>query len=105
MGANCLRSAGAARSAAPAATTTTPMSGGKAPGELTDSLQPYDFEIAAGPLRARRQEHAAEPLPGRFDESPFDTGDRADFATETGVAAEQRARWNRAGVARRRIRR
>src|SRR5713101_1653465 len=101
IGRNCFGSPGPARSPAPAATTTTPMSGGEAPGELTDSLQPYDFEIAAGPLRARRQEHAAEPLPRRFDESPFDTGDGADFAAETDLAEEQCIGRDRAIVDRR----
>src|SRR6266566_4185651 len=89
IGRNCFASPGPARTPAPAATTTTPTSGGKAPGELTDSLQPDDLEIAARPLRAGRQEHAAEPLPRRFDESPIDTGDRADFAAKTYLAEEQ----------------
>ena len=53
MGRNCFGSPGPARTPAPAATTTTPTSGCKSAGELTDSLQPDHLEIFT-PFRTTR---------------------------------------------------
>src|SRR5438067_5244458 len=88
IGRNCLGSPGPARTPAPAATTTTPMSGGKTPGELTDSLQPDHLKVLAA-LRPVRQKHAAKALARRFRQPPFDAGNGTDLATKTDLAEEQ----------------
>src|SRR2546423_3246691 len=96
IGRNCLGSPGPARTPAPAATTTTPMSGCEAPGELTDSLQPDHLEIPARDVAgARRQEHAPKALACGFGQAPLDAGNRADLATEADLAEEQRVRRDR----------
>src|SRR6266545_392763 len=89
MGRNCFGSPGPARTPAPAATTTTPTSGCEAAGELTDSLQPDDLEVAGRATGPSRQEHAAEALPRRFGQATLDAGHRTDLAPEPDLAEEQ----------------
>src|SRR5947208_6140780 len=86
MGRNCFGSPGPARTPAPAATTTTPTSGCEAAGELTDSLQPDDFELAGGAAGPGGQEHAAEALPRGFGEAALDPRHGANLATEPDLA-------------------
>src|SRR2546427_10710503 len=92
IGRNCFGSPGPARPPAPAATTTTPTSGCETPGELTDSLQPYDLEIAGagGSARPGGQEHAPESLTGRFGQAPLHAGDGTDLAAEADLSQEER---------------
>src|SRR5919108_5009928 len=97
MARNCFGSPGPARTPAPAATTTTPMSGGEAPGELTDSLQPDHFQVLAS-FRPARQKHATKPLARGFCESALDARNRTDLATEADLAEKERIRRNRAIV-------
>src|SRR5258708_19534131 len=78
IGRNCFGSPGPARTPAPAATTTTPTSGSEATGELTDSLQPDDLEIAGGAAGPGRQEHAAEALACCLRQPPPPPRPRAD---------------------------
>src|SRR5437879_2900805 len=90
MGRNCFGSPGPARTPAPAATTTTPTSGGEAASELTDSLQPNHLELVAGAARTRRQEDAPESLARRFGKAPLDAGHGTNLTTEAHLAEEQR---------------
>src|SRR5262245_17313799 len=71
MGRNCFGSPGPARTPAPAATTTTPTSGGEAAGEVTNALQADYFEIFAA-FRPTGQEHAPKPLARGLGEPPVD---------------------------------
>src|SRR5919197_73216 len=104
MARNCFGSPGPARTPAPAATTTTPTSGGEAPGELTDSLQSDHLQIFAA-FRSVREKYPPEALPGRFGEPALDTGDGPDLAAEPDFAEEQGVGGNRAIVHRRHERR
>src|SRR5438046_7887888 len=83
MGRNCFGSPGPARTPAPAATTTTPTSGCEPTGELTNSLQPDDLELAAGAARAGGQEHAAKALACGLGEASLDARDGPDLAAES----------------------
>src|SRR6185295_4467623 len=94
IGRNCFGSPGPARTPAPAATTTTPTSGGETPGELTDSLQSDHFEILA-PFRTIRQEYAAKALTRGFGQTPLDAGDGTNFAAQPHFAEKQCVRRNR----------
>src|SRR5712671_3551198 len=100
IGRNCFGSPGPARTPAPAATTTTPMSGCKAPGELTDSLQPDHLEVPAARdvPGARGQEHAPKALACGFGQAPLDAGNRTDLATQADLAEEQGVSRDRAIV-------
>src|SRR5947207_2901770 len=91
MGRNCFGSPGPARTPAPAATMTTPTSGGEPTGELTDSLEPDHLEVsvAGRAARAGREEHAPETLARRLRESPLDAGDGTNLATQPDLAEEQ----------------
>src|SRR2546426_280394 len=62
IGRNCLGSPGPARTPAPAATITTPMSGRDAAGELTHPVQRHELDTrgARRDARPRRAEDAAE---------------------------------------------
>src|SRR5438046_3332932 len=88
IGRNCFGSPGPARTPAPAATITTPTSGGEAAGEVTDALHAHNFEPFRRTARARRAEHAAEPLPRRFGEPALQGGDRPDLAAQSDLAEE-----------------
>src|SRR6266540_5917261 len=90
MARNCFGSPGPARTPAPAATTTTPTSGGEAAGELTDAFQPDHVEPALGGARAGRQEHAPEPLARGFRQTPFDAGDGPDLTAQPDLAEKER---------------
>src|SRR5258707_1333075 len=90
IGRNCFGSPGPARTPAPAATTTTPTSGCEAAGELTDSLQPDDLELAGGAARAGGQEHAAKALARGLGEASLDARDGPDLAAESHLAQEER---------------
>src|SRR5207302_1136795 len=79
---NCLGSPGPARTPAPAATMTTPTSGREAAGEVTDAFHPHELEPFRCAARARRAEHAAEPLARRFGEPPLQCGDGPDLTAQ-----------------------
>src|ERR1041384_3247120 len=97
MGRNCFGSPGPARTPDPAATRTTPTSGGEAAGEVTDVIDPYDLETARDP-GARGEKHAPESLAFGFDETAFRPRDGPDFAAETDFPEEQRVGGQRAIV-------
>src|SRR5467141_1668699 len=101
IGRNCFGSPGPARTPAPAATTTTPMSGCETTGELTDALQPDHLEVARRATRARRQEYAPKALACRFREAALDAGDRTDLAAQADLAQEKCVGGHRAVVNRR----
>src|SRR5205823_5421460 len=82
MGRNCFGSPGPARTPAPAATITTPTSGGEAVGELTDPIHPDHVEVGDAAARARRQEDAPESLAGRFCEAPLHARHRPDLPAQ-----------------------
>src|SRR5947207_2496724 len=90
MGRNCLGSPGPARSPAPAATITTPTSGGEATGEVTDPIHSDHVEIGDAGARARRQEDAPEPLAGRLGEPPLHPRHRPDLPAQPDLAQKQR---------------
>src|SRR5258706_9199290 len=94
IGRNCFGSPGPARTPAPAATTTTPTSGCEAAGELTDVLQPHDFDgrCASPP---RRQKHSAKALARGFREAPLHARDGPHFAAQSHLAAKQRVAGHR----------
>src|SRR2546425_573394 len=87
IGRNCFGSPGPARTPAPAATRTTPTSGGEAAGEVTDVIDPHDLETARD-AGARGQEHASKSLALGFDQPALRGGDGTDFATETHLPEE-----------------
>src|SRR5437773_3240416 len=91
---NCFGSPGPARTPAPAATITTPTSGGEAAGEVTDALHAHDFEPVRRAARARRAEHAAEPLPRRLGETALQGRDRPDLAAQPDLAEEHGVGWH-----------
>src|SRR2546426_5072472 len=79
---NCLGSPGPARRPAPAATMTTPTSGGETTGELTDAFQPHDVQTRWSDARAGGAEHPAESLARRLDEPALDAGHGPDLAPQ-----------------------
>src|SRR5262245_31447611 len=89
MGRNCFGSPGPARTPAPAATMTTPASGGEAAGEIMHSFETDQVEPRGFHARAGRQEDAPETLALRLDQPAFHAGDRPDLATQPDLTEEQ----------------
>src|SRR5439155_24163034 len=89
IGRNCFGSPGPARTPAPAATITTPTSGGEAGAELTDAIHPDDLQPGHAHPRARRQEGAPESLPHGLAESALYARDRPDLAAQPDLAQKQ----------------
>src|SRR5207244_12901770 len=90
MGRNCFGSPGRARPQSPAATITTPTSGGEATGEVTDPIHRDHVEAGGAPARAGRQEDAPEPLTGRFRQPALHPRHRSDLPTQPHLAQEER---------------
>src|SRR5436309_1188212 len=89
IGRNCFGSPGPARTPAPAATITTPTSGGEAAGELIDPVHADDVQPGRAHPRARRQEDTPEPLAGGFSEPSLHAPDRSDLPAQPDLAQEQ----------------
>src|SRR6266540_3431798 len=98
MARNCFGSPGPARTPAPAATMTTPTSGGEAAGELTDALQPDHVEIHVRRAGAGGQERTPEPLTRRLRETPLDPRDRPDLTAQSHLAEKEGVGGNGAVV-------
>src|SRR2546426_1998057 len=92
IGRNCLGSPGPARTPAPAATITTPMSGRDAAGELTDPVQRDELDTrgAGRDARPRRAEDAAEALARGLRQPPLHAGHPPYLATQPDLTQEQR---------------
>ena len=80
---------GPARTPDPAATITTPTSGGESTCELTDVLDRHDVH-PAGHAGAGREKHAAEALPLRLGQPALETGYGPHFPAQAHFAQEQR---------------
>src|SRR5947209_11175590 len=95
MGRNCFGSPGPARAPAPAATITTPTSGGEAPGEVTDAVHRDHVETGQGHARAGREEDATETLARRLAQSPLETRDRTNLPAQAHLPEEHGVRRQR----------
>src|SRR5437660_1482584 len=95
---NCFGSPGPARTPAPAATITTPTSGGEPAGELTDAFQSDHVETFGGEAGAAGAEDPAEALSGGFGEASLDAADGSDFAPQPHFPEEEGVGGDRAVV-------
>src|SRR5260370_32292138 len=86
MGRNCLGSPGPARTPAPAATITTPTSGGEPSREITDAVHADYLEPGDAHARARRHEHPAHPLAHGFAPPPLHPRHGTDLPAEAHLA-------------------
>src|SRR5439155_1453871 len=81
-------SPGPARAPAPAATITTPTSGGKPSGEVTDAVHRDHVETGQDHARAGREEGAPEALAHLLAQPPPQTRDEANLAAQPPPPAE-----------------